>query len=482
MAKTKISEYSSTANSNTDIASINIDEGCAPSGINNAIRALMAQLKNFQTGADGDSFNGPVGSTTPAAGAFTTLSASSTLSVTGAGTIQGLTVGKGAGAVSTNTAVGASALAANTTGARTVAVGYQALASSDENDNTGVGERAGYSNTTGTNNSFYGARSGYLNTTGSYNTFLGRQSGYSNTTSSYLTAVGYQAGYANTGVYNSYFGAYTGSSNTSGAYNTFVGGLDASGTATAGANTTGSYNTVLGNGALKANTTASNNTAVGYQAGYTNSTGVQNTFVGYQAGQLTTGSYNCFVGTVAGSSTTGQLNSFIGYGAGTSVTSGSKNSILGAYSGNQGGLDIRTASNVIVLSDGDGNPRYYYNSGHYVTGINSGAGTYAMKWSSATGQITYDTSSARYKDNIRDSAYGLDAVMQIRSAQFEYKDDGRTDIGLIAEEVFEVIPELVALDAEGNPNAVSYDRFVSVCIKAIQELKAEFDAYKEAHP
>jgi hypothetical protein len=76
MAKTKISEYSSTANSNTDIASINIDEGCAPSGINNAIRALMAQLKNFQTGADGDSFNGPVGTTTPAAGAFTTLSAS----------------------------------------------------------------------------------------------------------------------------------------------------------------------------------------------------------------------------------------------------------------------------------------------------------------------------------------------------------------------------------------------------------------------
>ena len=54
MAKTKISEYSSTANSNTDIAAINIDEGCAPSGINNAIRALMAQLKDFQTGAASD--------------------------------------------------------------------------------------------------------------------------------------------------------------------------------------------------------------------------------------------------------------------------------------------------------------------------------------------------------------------------------------------------------------------------------------------
>lgn len=57
MAKTKISEYSSTsagAGLNTDIASINIDEGCAPSGINNAIRALMAQVKDFQSGASGD--------------------------------------------------------------------------------------------------------------------------------------------------------------------------------------------------------------------------------------------------------------------------------------------------------------------------------------------------------------------------------------------------------------------------------------------
>jgi len=75
MPKTKISEYSATANSNTDVASINIDEGCAPSGINNAIRAVMSHLKDFQAGTNSDSFNGPVGTTTPAAGAFTTLSA-----------------------------------------------------------------------------------------------------------------------------------------------------------------------------------------------------------------------------------------------------------------------------------------------------------------------------------------------------------------------------------------------------------------------
>ena len=54
MAKTKISEYDATAGNNTDINSINIDEGCSPSGINNAIRALMSHLKAWQGGTSGD--------------------------------------------------------------------------------------------------------------------------------------------------------------------------------------------------------------------------------------------------------------------------------------------------------------------------------------------------------------------------------------------------------------------------------------------
>jgi hypothetical protein len=61
MAKDKISDYSSTANSNTDIAGINIDEGCAPSGINDAIRTLMAQLKTWQSGGQ-DVYIHPAGS------------------------------------------------------------------------------------------------------------------------------------------------------------------------------------------------------------------------------------------------------------------------------------------------------------------------------------------------------------------------------------------------------------------------------------
>jgi len=76
MPKVKISEYSATANSNTDVASINIDEGCAPSGINNAIRAIMGHLKDFQQGTNGDPFNGPVGGTANT-GAFTTLTSTS---------------------------------------------------------------------------------------------------------------------------------------------------------------------------------------------------------------------------------------------------------------------------------------------------------------------------------------------------------------------------------------------------------------------
>lgn len=56
MAKNKVSEWSSTPANNTDIANIDIAEGCAPSGVNNAIREVMAQVKDMQTGADGDNF------------------------------------------------------------------------------------------------------------------------------------------------------------------------------------------------------------------------------------------------------------------------------------------------------------------------------------------------------------------------------------------------------------------------------------------
>lgn len=72
MAKTKISEYSTTAASNTDIDSTDINEGCAPSGINNAIRSLMAHLAVDYTSTQAYT-------TTATAAGTTTLTASSTL-------------------------------------------------------------------------------------------------------------------------------------------------------------------------------------------------------------------------------------------------------------------------------------------------------------------------------------------------------------------------------------------------------------------
>jgi hypothetical protein len=219
----------------------------------------------------------------------------------------------------TNVAVGRRALYLNVTGTSNVAVGEGTLESNTANFNTALGHNALSLNNTGINNTGVGYQAGLNNTTGSNNTFVGRLTGYSNTTSFYNTAMGSPALYLNT----------TGAANA------------AYGDASLYNNTTGSNNTGLGISALQSNTTASNNTGVGYRAGYSNVTGVSNVFIGESAG------YN----------TTTNSNTFVGQDAGYLVTTGANNTILGGYNGNQGGLDIRTASNYIVLSDGDGNPR-----------------------------------------------------------------------------------------------------------------------------
>lgn len=78
MAKTKISEYDSTAANNTDVDGVNLAEGCPPSGINNAIREVMAHLKDWQGGTSGDGFS-----------SSGTITSSGTLAVTGNLTLDG---------------------------------------------------------------------------------------------------------------------------------------------------------------------------------------------------------------------------------------------------------------------------------------------------------------------------------------------------------------------------------------------------------
>jgi hypothetical protein len=83
VAKTKISEYDASAGNNTDVNNVNIAEGCAPSGINNAIREVMAALKRFETGSDGDSMT---------VGGNFVVSGTATLSTTTTGPINGTTI------------------------------------------------------------------------------------------------------------------------------------------------------------------------------------------------------------------------------------------------------------------------------------------------------------------------------------------------------------------------------------------------------
>ena len=135
------------------------------------------------------------------------------------------------------------------------------------------------------------------------------------------------------------------------------------------ANMVGDLNTAVGNLSLTSNTGGTGNTAVGHVAMTSHQGGSLNTAVG--AGSLTAnlnGNNNTAIGQSALGTATGSNNTAVGSAAGSLITNGNKNTIIGNYDGNQGGLDIRTASNYIVLSDGDGNPRAYWNGANATFG------------------------------------------------------------------------------------------------------------------
>lgn len=144
------------------------------------------------------------------------------------------------------------------------------------------------------------------------------------------------------------------------------GGGSVAGNTRAGANallnnTTGANVTGVGANANRGNTTGSNNTAVGADAGYSQQGGSGNTLIGSDVGsQDTAFDQLTAVGFRAGKFNQGDNNTFVGAYAGYEVTTGSNNTVLGGYNGNQGGVDIRTSSGNVVLSDGVGNIRAYF--------------------------------------------------------------------------------------------------------------------------
>lgn len=281
-----------------------------------------------------------------------------------------------------NVAIGKNALLANNTGSQNVAVGSFALdANTSGTLNVAVGDYAGQAAGTASYNTFLGAVAGY-NTTGGANTYVGYGAGYLATTGAENVAVGYLA-YDNqtaTGDYNVAVGARALYNATSGGSNTAVGRTAAQYL------TTAIQTTALGFNAMSSGVVTGNyNTALGVYAGSVVASGDRNLFAGGYAGYTCTGSRNTFVGAM-------QTN----YGSGELVTSGNANTILGSFSGLESGvLDIRTSSNNIVLSDGDGRAQFfgrYYDTSTMAYRLRSGYHSFGTLYSS--GAINSGSSTA----------------------------------------------------------------------------------------
>ena len=103
----------------------------------------------------------------------------------------------------------------------------------------------------------------------------------------------------------------------------------------------------------------------------------------------------------------------------------------------------------------------------------------------ATGNVTA-YSDARLKTNVNTINDALSIVGKLRGVSFDWKESGKHSIGLIAQEVEEVLPELVVtqeVSTTENPEtkevkSVDYGKIVGVLINAINELKAEVDELK----
>jgi hypothetical protein len=384
-------------------------------------------------------------------------------------------------------------------------------------DNSFFGTQAGYSNTA-TGNSFFGYYAGHANTSASGNAFFGREAGRANT-ASYNSFFGDRAGYSNTsGRDNAFFGWAAGYSNTTGGYSTFFG--DSAGYS----NTTGNYNAFFGDNAGLVNTTGSANSFIGQGAGYSNTTGNDNSFIGRGAGlSNTTEHNNSFIGALS-NGTAGITNATaLGYRARVSQAN---SLVLGSIAGVNGAtayvnvgigteqpnrqLHIAgpnavfrmdrtqdTASFLLVRVNAAGSPLKSYIVGTNASGVNQGefiindmgaavggAGSRRMTITN-TGAVQFtgtvsaagfiNTSSLAYKTNVRTFDHALETVGRLRGVRFDWKESGEAAVGLIAEEVAEVVPELVSQE-DGAPSGVSYANLVAVLVEAVKEQQTASEA------
>ena len=244
-------------------------------------------------------------------------------------------------------------------------------------------------------------------------------------------------------------------SSTLGSGNTAVG-------VSALASNTGSGNTAVGNTALT-NSTGSGNTALGSSTLFSNTIGSENTALGSSAlGSISGGFQNTALGNFAlGSISGGSGNIAIGNVAGAALINGSNN----IYLGNQG---LAGDSGFIYI----GTP---------VTHTD----TFIPGNLHATLVVPSD---ARLKTNITPLTHVLEKLEQLRGVSFEWNEaaasltghtPGQRDIGVIAQEIEAIFPELVTTWGTEGYKAVAYEKLTSVLIAAAKELKAATDAQQQ---
>jgi hypothetical protein len=288
--------------------------------------------------------------------------------------------------------------------------------------------------------------------------------------------------------------------------------------------------TALGSGAGDSVTSASGTTAIGKNAGTAITTGISNTFVGEEAGLVCTdGILNTAIGLSALSSlTSASGNSAIGWFAGAGITTGFRNTALGRST-----MSACTTGSYNTALGTDALDGTNYDN---TTGVGSGSAVngndQVQLGDSATTAYYYAVaqraSDIRDKADVQDTNLGLNFIMQLRPRMYrwDYREDYRPPKpdesapkaewdawieacklsnlthdgthkrvrfhqGLIAQEVKEVMDSM-GIDFAGYQDfkikggddrvTLAYTEFITPLIKAIQELKAEFDEYKRTHP
>ena len=294
---------------------------------------------------------------------------------------------------------------------------------------------------------FYGTGAGANTTTGGADSAFGYNALNQNTTGEGNTAVGLSALFAN----------------ISGIQNTAVGG-DALQTCTT------DNNTGVGYGALSENATGTNNTAIGLYAlgGTAGSSGSNNTASGLEALTAnTTGAFNTANGVVAlYTNTSGDSNTAVGHGALSSNTTGGSNIALGDSAGSllsTGGNNIDIGH--VGVAGESGNIRIGTSgtqTATFIAGIRGVAIAGAQPVGvNASGQLGIRASAARFKENIKPMDKASKAILSLQPVTFRYKKEldpkGAAQFGLVAEQVAEVDPDLVARDDQGKPFSVRYE-------------------------